>query len=185
MMTAYILKLIVLVPLVAGLAFGALWLWRKAQGGMSFGQRERAVKLVDALPLGATGRLAVVEFGGKHLLVAVSRVGAHGVGSGRPHRLDDTGPAADQHPLPRPDQGEHRHRGRHDVVGVDLGAERAEPLDVVADGLVGVVGAEPDPAPRGAELRDGVERSGDRPLERQDRRGHRERENLPGHARRG
>jgi len=42
MMTAYILKLIVLVPLVAGLAFGALWLWRKAQGGMSFGQRERA-----------------------------------------------------------------------------------------------------------------------------------------------
>ena len=48
MMTAYILKLIVLVPLVAGLAFGALWLWRKAQGGMSFGQRERAVKLVDA-----------------------------------------------------------------------------------------------------------------------------------------
>ncbi|GAA4826613.1 hypothetical protein GCM10023232_25870 [Sphingosinicella ginsenosidimutans] len=75
MMTAYILKLIVLVPLVAGLAFGALWLWRKAQGGMSFGQRERAVKLVDALPLGATGRLAVVEFGGKHLLVAVSRAG--------------------------------------------------------------------------------------------------------------
>jgi flagellar protein FliO/FliZ len=73
MMTAYILKLVVLVPLVAGLAFGALWLWRKVQPGMAFGNRERAVKLVDALPLGATGRLAVVEFGGKRLLVAVSR----------------------------------------------------------------------------------------------------------------
>jgi len=75
MMTAYILKLVILVPLVAGLAYGALWLWRKAQPGMTFGQRERAVKLVDALPLGATGRLAVVEFGGKRLLVAVSRSG--------------------------------------------------------------------------------------------------------------
>jgi flagellar protein FliO/FliZ len=75
MMTAYILKLVVLVPLVAGLAFGALWLWRRVQPGMAFGNRERAVKLVDALPLGATGRLAVVEFGGKRLLVAVSRGG--------------------------------------------------------------------------------------------------------------
>jgi flagellar protein FliO/FliZ len=75
-MLAYILKLVILVPLVAGLAFGALWLWRKAQPGMmGLGNRERAVKLVDALPLGATGRLAVVDFGGKRLLVAVSRAG--------------------------------------------------------------------------------------------------------------
>ena len=73
MMTAYILKLLFLVPLVAGLAFGALWLWRKVQPGMAFGQRERAVKLVDALPIGATGRLAVVDFGDKRLLIAVSR----------------------------------------------------------------------------------------------------------------
>ena len=76
MMTVYILKLIILVPLVAGMAFGALWLWRKAQPGMAlgkFGQRERSVKLVDALPIGAMGRLAVVEFEGKRLLLAVSR----------------------------------------------------------------------------------------------------------------
>ena len=73
MMTAYILKLILLVPLVGGLAFGALWLWRKVQPGMALGQRERMVQVVDAVPLGTTGRLAVVEFGGKRLLVAVSR----------------------------------------------------------------------------------------------------------------
>lgn len=73
MMTTYILKLVFLVPLVAGMAFGALWLWRKVQPGMAMGQRERMVKLVDAVPLGATGRLAVVEFGGKQLLLAVSR----------------------------------------------------------------------------------------------------------------
>jgi flagellar protein FliO/FliZ len=75
-MTLYILKLVILVPMVAGMAFGALWLWRKVQPGMAlggFGQRERAVKLVDALPIGAMGKLAVVEFEGKRLLLAVSR----------------------------------------------------------------------------------------------------------------
>jgi flagellar protein FliO/FliZ len=75
MMLAYILKLIIIIPLVGGMAFGALWLWRKVQPGMAFSQRERAVKLVDAVPLGATGRLAVVEFADKRLLVAVSRNG--------------------------------------------------------------------------------------------------------------
>jgi flagellar protein FliO/FliZ len=73
MMTIYILKLLILVPMVAGLAFGALWLWRRVQPGMAFTQRERAVKLVDALPIGAMGRLAVVEFEGKRLLLAVTR----------------------------------------------------------------------------------------------------------------
>ena len=82
MMTAYILKLLFLVPLVAGLAFGALWLWRKVQPGMAFGQRERAVKLVDALPIGATGRLAVVDFGDKRLLIAVSRNGVQLIAEG-------------------------------------------------------------------------------------------------------
>lgn len=73
MMLAYILKLLFLLPLVAGLAFGALWLWRRVQPGMAFGQRERLIKLVDAVPMGATGRLAVVDFEGKRLLIAVSR----------------------------------------------------------------------------------------------------------------
>ena len=75
MMTTYILKLVLLLPIVGGLAFGALWLWRKVQPGMAFNQREKMVKLVDALPLGTTGRLAVVDFGDKRLLVAVSRTG--------------------------------------------------------------------------------------------------------------
>lgn len=72
-MTAYILKLVFLVPVVGGMAFAALWLWKKVQPGMAVGTRERAVKVVDAIPLGATGRLAVVEFGDKQLLLAVSR----------------------------------------------------------------------------------------------------------------
>ena len=72
-MTEYILKLLLMIPLVAGLAVGALWLWRKVQPGMALAQRDRSVKLIDAIPMGTTGRLAVVEFGGKQLLLAVSR----------------------------------------------------------------------------------------------------------------
>ena len=75
MMWAYILKLVILIPLVGGLAFGSLWLWRRVQPGMAFTQRARMVKLVDAIPLGATGKLAVVDFAGKRLLLAVSRTG--------------------------------------------------------------------------------------------------------------
>ena len=84
-MTEYFLRLLFLIPLVGGLAFGALWLWRKAQPGISGnGQRERLVKIVDAVPLGTSGRLAVVEFEGKRFLLAVSRTGVT--------RLDDRGP---------------------------------------------------------------------------------------------
>lgn len=82
--TEYFLKLLFLVPLVGGLAFGALWLWRKAQPGLTGGTagRERLVKVVDALPMGTSGRLAVVEFEGKRLLLAVSRNGITRVDDG-------------------------------------------------------------------------------------------------------
>jgi flagellar protein FliO/FliZ len=69
----YILNLVLMLALVAGMAVGALVLWRKVQPGMAFGRRDPAVKLVDAIPLGTTGRLAVVDFAGKRLLLAVSR----------------------------------------------------------------------------------------------------------------
>lgn len=82
-MTEYFLRLLFLIPLVGGLAFGALWLWRKAQPGMAVGNRERLVKVVDAVPMGTTGRLAVVEFDGKRILLAVSRTGIS--------RLDESG----------------------------------------------------------------------------------------------
>jgi flagellar protein FliO/FliZ len=75
MMWAYILKLIIVLGVVSLLAYGSLWLWRRVQPGMAFTQRARLVKLVDAIPLGATGKLAVVDFGGKRLLLAVSRTG--------------------------------------------------------------------------------------------------------------
>ena len=80
---AYILKLAILIPLVGGLAWGSLWLWRRAQQGIgAAGRRERLVTLLDATPLGATAKLAVVEFEGRRLLLSVSRTGVQLVADG-------------------------------------------------------------------------------------------------------
>jgi len=73
MMLEYLLKLLILVPLVGGLAYGSLWLLRRFQPGMAIGNRERAIKVIDAIPMGATGRIAVIEFANKQILVSVSR----------------------------------------------------------------------------------------------------------------
>jgi flagellar protein FliO/FliZ len=70
----YFLKLFILLPLVGGMAYGALWFYRKYQPGLiGGGQADRAVKLIEALPLGTFGKLAVVEFEGKRLLLSVTR----------------------------------------------------------------------------------------------------------------
>lgn len=69
----YFLKLLIMLPLVGGMAFGALWLWRKYQPGMMAQQGDRMVKLLEALPMGASGKLAVVEFEGRRILLSVTR----------------------------------------------------------------------------------------------------------------
>ena len=79
----YILKRLILIPLVGGLAWGSLWLWRRAQQGIGgAGRRERLVTLLDATQLGATAKLAVVEFEGRRLLISVSRTGVQLVADG-------------------------------------------------------------------------------------------------------
>jgi len=72
-MTWYFVKLLVLLPLVGAMAYGALWLWRKYQPGLIGAQGDRAIKLLEMLPMGTAGKLAVVEFDGKRLLVSVTR----------------------------------------------------------------------------------------------------------------
>jgi flagellar protein FliO/FliZ len=75
-MTEYFLRLLLLVPLVGGLAWGSLWLWKRVQLGLpAHRPADRAAQLVEVLTLGTTGKLAVVKFGGKTLLVAASRQG--------------------------------------------------------------------------------------------------------------
>jgi flagellar protein FliO/FliZ len=73
-MIDYILRFLILIPMVGGLAWGSLWLWRRTQMGFTMvGTRQRAAHLVDVISLGTNGKLAVVAFGGRDLLIAVSR----------------------------------------------------------------------------------------------------------------
>jgi flagellar protein FliO/FliZ len=69
----YFVKLLILLPMIGGMAFAALWLWRKYQPGLMQGKANRAVKVIDAVPLGNFGKLAVVEFHGRTLLLSVTR----------------------------------------------------------------------------------------------------------------
>ena len=91
----YLLNVVVMLALVAGMAVGTLWLLRKLQPGMStLGQKDRLVRIVDAVPVGMTGgRIAVVEFEGKRILVGVSRGRMDVLGEapidGFQHYLDD------------------------------------------------------------------------------------------------
>jgi flagellar protein FliO/FliZ len=82
----YFVKLLILLPLVGGMAFGALWLWRKYQAGMMVGQNDRSLKLLEALPMGTFGKLAVVEFEGKKILLSVTRGRIEKIAEGDPYR---------------------------------------------------------------------------------------------------
>lgn len=75
-MTEYLLRLLILVPLVGGLAYGSLWLWKRVQLGLPAHRPvNKPAHIVDVLTLGTSGKLAVVAFGGKTLLIAASRQG--------------------------------------------------------------------------------------------------------------
>ena len=76
-MGEYILRLIALVPVVGGLAWGSLWMFKKLQMGMpaqgGANPDSRSLRIVEVLPLGIGNKLAVVEFQGRELLVSVSK----------------------------------------------------------------------------------------------------------------
>lgn len=75
-MWIYLLKLALLLPLLAGLIWGSLWLARKAQSGMGArGDSTRAAKLLECNMLAPGIRLAVIEFHGREILVGATRQG--------------------------------------------------------------------------------------------------------------
>lgn len=73
-MGEYILKLAIVLPLICGLAWGSLMLWKRLYGGIpSWGQAERTIQVIDALSMGTNGRLVVVAFAGRNLLLSATR----------------------------------------------------------------------------------------------------------------
>jgi flagellar protein FliO/FliZ len=83
MIWEYLLRLFFVVPLIGGLAWGSLWLWKRVQLGLPVRpEGNRPVRIVDAVALGTNGKLLVVEFGGDILLLGVSRSGITRLGGG-------------------------------------------------------------------------------------------------------
>lgn len=76
MILEYFGRLLVVMPLIAGMVWGSLWLWKKFQLGLPMQtQKTRTVNVLESISLGSNGRLLVVEFGREKLLVGVSRAG--------------------------------------------------------------------------------------------------------------
>lgn len=72
----YVLKLILLLPLIAGLAWGSLKLAARAQARFAPApQGGKAVRIVETTMLSPTLKLAVIEFHGREILVSASRNG--------------------------------------------------------------------------------------------------------------
>jgi flagellar protein FliO/FliZ len=74
-MWSYILKLVVLLPLVCGLLIGCLYLWRKLEARLPGNQGDRMLKVKETMMVSAGTRIAVLEIEGRRILVSVSRNG--------------------------------------------------------------------------------------------------------------
>src|ERR1700712_2923318 len=71
----YILKLIILLPLIGLLAWGCLKFAQKMQARVGGGMGGKAVRVIATTMLSPTLKLAVIEFHGREILVSVSRQG--------------------------------------------------------------------------------------------------------------
>ncbi|ODU70188.1 MAG: flagellar biogenesis protein [Novosphingobium sp. SCN 66-18] len=71
----YILKLLILLPLIGGLAWASLKFAKRMEGKFGQGQGTRSVKIIETQMLSPTLRLAVLEFHGREILVSASKNG--------------------------------------------------------------------------------------------------------------
>lgn len=71
----YILKLIILLPLIGLLAWGCLKLAQRLQERAGTGSGPKSVRIIETTMLSPTLKLAVIEFHGREILVSASRNG--------------------------------------------------------------------------------------------------------------
>lgn len=74
-MTEYIIKLVIMLPLVCGLMIGCLYLWRRLESRLPGQPANRMLAVKETMMVSTGTRLAVLEFEGRKLLVSVSRNG--------------------------------------------------------------------------------------------------------------
>ena len=75
-MLLYIVKLLIVIPLIGALAWGTLRLAQKLQGKLGTSPSgSKAFRIVETTMLSPTLKLAVIEFHGREILVSASRQG--------------------------------------------------------------------------------------------------------------
>lgn len=75
-MVLYVVKLLVVIPLIAALAWGTLKLAQKLQGKLGTAPSgSKALRIVETTMLSPSLKLAVIEFHGREILVSASRQG--------------------------------------------------------------------------------------------------------------
>ena len=74
-MWSYILKLLVLLPLVCGLLIGCLYAWRRLESRLPGQPATRLLQVKETMMVSPGNRLAVLDFEGRRLLISVSRTG--------------------------------------------------------------------------------------------------------------
>ena len=71
----YVVKLLVLLPLIAAMAWGSLKFAQKMQAKMAGSSAGKSVRVVETVMLSPTQKLAVIEFHGREILVSATRQG--------------------------------------------------------------------------------------------------------------
>jgi flagellar protein FliO/FliZ len=71
----YILKLLVLLPLIGGLAYASLKFAKRMEGRLTAGSGQKSVRIIETQMLSPTLRLAVLEFHGREILVSAGKNG--------------------------------------------------------------------------------------------------------------
>ena len=72
----YLLKLLVLLPLIGALAWASLKLAQRMQARFGTAQgAAKSVRIIETTMLSPTLKLAVIEFHGREILVSASRTG--------------------------------------------------------------------------------------------------------------
>ena len=70
----YVIKLLIILPLIGGLAWGSLRLAQRMQA-KSAGSGTKSVRVIETLMLSPTLKLVVIEFHGREILASASRSG--------------------------------------------------------------------------------------------------------------
>ena len=90
----YILKLLILLPVIGGMVWGSLKLSQVMQNRMRGNSgRQQSVRVVETVMLSPTMKLAVLEFHGREILVSASRHGMVRLAEAHaPAKVVDDGP---------------------------------------------------------------------------------------------